>query len=160
MAGWRVGALLGGSTYLDAVLRFKSNMDSGMFKPIQLAAAKALQLPPSWYEKQNEIYRSRRQLAEQILASLQCSFDPRQTGLFLWAKVPDSYKDAYELSDWLLAEYRVFITPGGVFGTAAKQYIRLSLCKPEAVFNVVSHRIEDKNEAYAISSFHEQTVKQ
>jgi LL-diaminopimelate aminotransferase len=131
MAGWRVGMMLAKPWHIENVLRFKSNMDSGMFLPVQLAAAKALSLPASWYEEVNKLYRSRKRLVETMLEGLGCLFSKKQAGLFVWAKVPEGIPDGYTLSDLLLYKASVFITPGGIFGTAGNNYIRVSLCAPE-----------------------------
>lgn len=128
MAGWRVGMLAGKADYLSTVLRFKSNMDSGMYKPVQLAAAKALQLPKDWYENLNHIYRKRREKVYELLNLLNCQYDKSQVGLFVWAKIPDDCADCYALADEVLYKANVFITPGGIFGTNGNQYIRVSLC--------------------------------
>ena len=144
MAGWRVGMLAGNQDYLQAVLRFKSNMDSGMFKPIQLAAVEALQLDDRWYDQLNATYRSRRQLAIRLLECLECQFDAQQAGLFVWAKIPQQYPDAYTLSDKLLYEYDLFLTPGGIFGSAGNQYLRISLCASEQQFSAALGRLENK----------------
>jgi LL-diaminopimelate aminotransferase len=131
MAGWRVGMMVSTTRHVDNVLRFKSNMDSGMFLPLQLAAAKALSLPASWYESVNKLYRSRKEVVENMLDGLGCHFSRKQAGLFVWARVPDDFSDGYALSDALLYRANVFITPGGIFGTAGNNYIRVSLCAPE-----------------------------
>ena len=128
MAGWRVGTVAGAKQRIDEVLRFKSNMDSGMFLPVQLAAAKALSLGKEWYESVNEVYRMRRVIVVELLEQLGCTFSREQAGLFIWAKVPVSYKDGYALSDRVLYEAGVFITPGGIFGAAGDGYVRVSLC--------------------------------
>lgn len=128
MAGWRVGTLVGAKQRIDEVLRFKSNMDSGMFLPVQLAAAKALSLGMEWYEGVNEVYRVRRVKVFELLEHLGCGFSREQAGLFVWAKVPAVYKDGYALSDRVLYEAGVFITPGGIFGPAGDGYVRVSLC--------------------------------
>ena len=128
MAGWRVGMVAGHPDYLKSVLRFKSNMDSGQFQPVQLAAARALQLPASWYSELNDMYRERQQVAFQILESIDCVFDRQQQGMFVWAKIPDHYADCYALSDELLYERHVFLTPGGIFGSNGNRYVRISLC--------------------------------
>ena len=128
MAGWRVGTLAGAKQRIDEILRFKSNMDSGMFLPLQLAAAKALSLGKEWYESVNEVYRTRRVKVFDLLEQLGCEFSRDQAGLFVWAKVPATYKDGYALSDRALYEAGVFITPGGIFGPAGEGYIRVSLC--------------------------------
>ena len=99
MAGWRVGMLAGRSGLIKTVLRFKSNMDSGMFRPVQLAAVKALQLPDSWYNELNIVYKNRREKVYELLGLLKCKWEPAASGLFVWAKIPNGYKDGYELSD-------------------------------------------------------------
>jgi aspartate/methionine/tyrosine aminotransferase len=131
MAGWRIGILAGAKERIEEVLRFKSNMDSGMFLPLQLAAAKALELDQSWYDSVNEIYGKRREKVFELLNLLNCSFDKTQAGLFVWAEIPSAYKDGYELSDKVLNDSNVFITPGGIFGDAGNKYIRVSLCANE-----------------------------
>ena len=133
MAGWRMGMLAGAAPYLEAVLRFKSNMDSGMFKPLQLAAVKALTLSDEWYRRQNAIYAARREKVYELLDFLACRYDRNAGGLFVWAQVPDAYPSAYALSDELLEKARVFITPGGIFGSAGERYVRVSLCQEEEV---------------------------
>jgi len=142
MAGWRVGVLSGAKERIDEVLRFKSNMDSGMFLPAQLAAAKALQLPKSWYEEVNAIYKKRREKVFELLDLLQCVYDKSQAGMFVWAKIPASYKTGYELSDEVLYNTGVFITPGGIFGKAGDGYIRVSLCSAEERFAESIKRIK------------------
>ncbi|HEY2649718.1 MAG TPA: aminotransferase class I/II-fold pyridoxal phosphate-dependent enzyme [Puia sp.] len=131
MAGWRVGMMLAKSGHIENVLRFKSNMDSGMFLPVQLAAAKALSLPGSWYDQVNKLYRQRKKVVEEMLELMGCDFSRKQAGLFVWAKVPIGIQDGYELSDLLLYKANVFITPGGIFGSAGNNYIRVSLCAAE-----------------------------
>jgi LL-diaminopimelate aminotransferase len=131
MAGWRIGMMIAKSYHVENVLRFKSNMDSGMFLPLQLAAAKALSLPASWYEGINKLYRSRRLAVEAMLEGLGCRFSKKQAGLFVWANVPEGITDGYALSDLLLYKANVFITPGGIFGSGGDKYIRVSLCASE-----------------------------
>ena len=131
MAGWRVGMLCGAKERIDEVLRFKSNMDSGMFLPVQLAAAKALTLGQDWYDGINTMYRNRRAKVFTLLQLLGCSFSLQQAGMFVWAKIPASYKDGYALSDEALYNAGIFITPGGIFGSAGNNYIRVSLCCTE-----------------------------
>jgi aspartate/methionine/tyrosine aminotransferase len=128
MAGWRIGTLSGARQRIDEILRFKSNMDSGMFLPVQLAAAKALSLGKDWYDSVNAVYRTRRTKVHELLEQLGCSFSPEQAGLFVWAKVPSAYKDGFALSDRVLYDAAVFITPGGIFGPAGEGYVRVSLC--------------------------------
>jgi LL-diaminopimelate aminotransferase len=142
MAGWRVGVLSGAKERIDEVLRFKSNMDSGMFLPAQLAAAKALQLPKSWYDEVNAIYKKRREKVFELLDLLQCVYDKNQAGMFVWAKIPARYKTGYELSDEVLYNTGVFITPGGIFGKAGDGYIRVSLCSAEERFAESIERIK------------------
>jgi len=131
MAGWRVGVLCGAQQRIDEVLRFKSNMDSGMFLPVQLAAAAALGLGDDWYTQVNKTYRERKDKVYELLAALDCSFDENQAGLFVWAAVPPGYKDGYALSDAVLQEAQVFVTPGGIFGANGNGYVRISLCATE-----------------------------
>ncbi len=141
MAGWRVGMLAGQANFLSDVLRFKSNMDSGMFKPLQLAAVRALESPASWYSDLNTIYRGRREKAMVLLDSLNCTYDTNQAGMFVWAKIPATYSNAYELSDQILYNNHVFLTPGGIFGDQGNQYVRVSLCSDEATFETAIARI-------------------
>ncbi len=143
MAGWRVGLLAGKADYLQDILRFKSNMDSGMFKPLQLAATRALQNPPEWYQELNKIYRQRRKKVESMMDLLECKYDTNQVGMFVWAKIPDHYTSAYELSDEVLYNAHVFITPGGIFGSEGDQYIRISLCNSIDTFEVATRRMQD-----------------
>ena len=142
MAGWRVGMLCGAKQRIDDVLRFKSNMDSGMFLPVQLAAAKALTLDSEWHSKINEQYHQRRIKAFQLLETIGCSFSTEQVGMFVWAKIPGSYKDGYALSDEVLYKSNVFITPGGIFGDAGDQYVRISLCSSEEKISEAIERIK------------------
>lgn len=128
MAGWRVGMLCAAKERIDEVLRFKSNMDSGMFLPVQLAAAKALGLGKEWYDAINTVYAKRREKVVELLELLHCSFSKHQVGMFVWAKIPEKYATGYQLSDEVLYNAGVFLTPGGIFGTAGDQYIRVSLC--------------------------------
>lgn len=141
MAGWRVGMVAGHADYLKAILRFKSNMDSGQFLPVQQAAIQALRLPDDWYFELNKTYRERQQAAFGILKKLDCQFDSRQQGMFVWAKIPDRYRDGYELSDELLYEKNVFLTPGGIFGSNGERYVRISLCSPVEMLQEALSRI-------------------
>ena len=145
MAGWRIGALLGKSEYLNPVLKFKSNMDSGMFLPLQLAAVEALSADIKWFEQQNEIYKSRQKRVFELLDLLACTYDKGQTGMFVWAKTPDNFSSGYALSDQILIENAVFITPGGIFGSQGNEYIRISLCANEEIFKEVIQRIKSKS---------------
>jgi aspartate/methionine/tyrosine aminotransferase len=141
MAGWRVGMLCGASSHITNVLCFKSNMDSGMFLPVQLAAAQALSLGKDWYEDLNKIYRKRREEVFGLLELLGCTFSKSQAGMFVWAKIPAAYKNGFELSDEVLYKKAVFITPGGIFGSAGETYIRISLCSPVEKFQEAVKRI-------------------
>lgn len=141
MAGWRVGVIVAAKQRIDEILRFKSNMDSGMFLPLQLAAAKALELGKEWHDELNKAYAKRRHLAEQLLAKLECRIAPKQAGMFIWAAIPSNYKDCYELSDKVLYGSNVFITPGGIFGSAGNKYVRVSLCSTEEKLQEAINRI-------------------
>jgi aspartate/methionine/tyrosine aminotransferase len=143
MAGWRVGMICAAKERIDEILRFKSNMDSGMFLPLQLAAAKALGLGKEWYEGINKVYRQRREKVFALLELLPCSFSKDQVGMFVWAKIPAGYKDGYAISDEILYNANVFITPGGIFGNAGDGYIRVSLCSTEAKLEEAIVRIQD-----------------
>jgi len=143
MAGWRVGMLCANQQFIIEVLRFKSNMDSGMFLPLQLAAAKALTLGKDWFQSLNQVYAKRRKLVFDLLDMLQCTYQKNQVGLFVWAKIPNIYKDGYALSDAVLYQCNVFITPGGIFGSAGNEYVRISLCATEEKLNEAINRIKN-----------------
>jgi len=142
MAGWRVGMLVGSGARLEEILRFKSNMDSGMFLPVQLAATEALSLGPEYHRSINEIYIPRRLRAAEILETLGCVCHSGQQGLFLWARIPAAYSDSYAFSDAILHRCGVFITPGAIFGRQGEPYIRLSLCAPEETIQEALDRIK------------------
>lgn len=142
MAGWRLGWVAGRKEYIDAVLRVKSNMDSGMFLGLQHAAAQALQNGPDWFERLNETYARRRKAASKILDVLGCTWSEDQAGLFLWAKVNDRVPDVERWIDEILYATRVFITPGFIFGDAGMRYVRVSLCSTEEILNEALGRIE------------------
>ena len=144
MAGWRVGMLCGAKERIEEVLRFKSNMDSGMFLPVQLAAAKALGLGKEWYDEVNKVYRERREKVFELLDLLNCKFSKDQAGMFVWAKVPSKYKTGFELSDDVLYNSNVFITPGGIFGDSGDKYVRVSLCAPVEKLEESINRIRAK----------------
>lgn len=133
MAGWRVGMLCGNSKRIAEVLTFKSNMDSGMFLPVQMAAAKALELEEDWFATINQVYASRKLKVFQLLDTIGCTYHKDQAGMFVWAKVPKHFKDGYHLSDELLYNTSVFITPGGIFGSEGNEFVRVSLCSSESV---------------------------
>ena len=132
MAGWRIGMLAASEQRIAEVLRFKSNMDSGMFLPLQLAAATALSLGSEWYEELNSVYYRREKIGEQIFDALGIEYAQNQAGLFLWGRLPEGV-DCYEFCDKLLYEKGVFLTPGAVFGSNGMRYMRLSLCATEEV---------------------------
>lgn len=141
MAGWRLGMILGCSERLQEVMRFKSNMDSGMFFPMQQAAVQALSLGKTWYTELNAVYKARRAIVYQLMDTLGCHYDGDQVGLFVWAAIPDHYTDAFDLCDQVLEKCRVFITPGGIFGSAGNAYIRISLCSPEEELSRALHKL-------------------
>jgi aspartate/methionine/tyrosine aminotransferase len=141
MAGWRVGMLVGSAQRIDEVLKFKSNMDSGMFLPLQLAAAKALQLDEEWHLTVNDVYKKRQVRVFELLTLLGCHFDAKQAGMFVWASIPGGYEDGYGLSDKVLQEANVFITPGGIFGSNGNKYVRVSLCATEEKITEAIQRI-------------------
>ena len=143
MAGWRVGVLCGAAERIGEVLRFKSNMDSGMFLPLQLAAAKALTLGQDWHDEVNKIYTERRVKVFELLDLLECTYSTMQVGMFVWARIPASYKDCYEIVDNVLYKANVFITPGGIFGSAGEQYIRISLCGSVEKFEEAIKRVKN-----------------
>lgn len=143
MPGWRIGMLASNADFVQWVLRVKSNIDSGMFRPMQLAAAKALACEPEWYMEMNKVYRGRRQLAGEIMNVLGCKYDEKQVGMFLWGKIPESCTNVEELTERVLQEARVFITPGFIFGSNGARYIRISLCCKEDKLAEALQRIKD-----------------
>ncbi len=145
MPGWRVGMIAANAQFISWILKVKSNIDSGMFRPLQLAAAKALESGTEWYSANNSTYRKRRQVAEEIMTILGCTFNHQQVGMFLWGKIPDSYTNVEELTEKILHEARVFITPGFIFGSNGERYIRISLCADEAKLSEAKKRIEEIN---------------
>jgi len=134
MSGWRVGMALGKEKYINAILQAKSNVDSGMFLPVQKAASEALLLPREWHNERNAIYSERRKMAMELIGQLGCTLSTAQVGMFLWAKIPSKYKHGRELVDRLLDEAHVFITPGEIFGSNGDRYIRVSLASPKEDF--------------------------
>ncbi|WP_289054103.1 pyridoxal phosphate-dependent aminotransferase [Carboxylicivirga marina] len=142
MAGWRVGMAVSNPEFIQYILRVKSNMDSGMFKPLQLATVKALELDKDWYKTVNAEYLQRRILVHEIMDLLECDYDLNQTGMFVWARIPEQYKNSGELSDEILYGCDVFITPGFIFGDKGKQYIRISLCTNQTVLQEAKQRIK------------------
>ena len=128
MAGWRMAMLASNPTFIQWILKVKSNIDSGQFKPMMLAAVKALQCGKEWFDELNGEYAQRRQIAERIMTALHCRFDPAQRGLFLWGRIPDDCVGSEQLADRVLYEAKVFVTPGFIFGSNGERYIRISLC--------------------------------
>ena len=144
MPGWRVGMLATNAQFVQWILKIKSNIDSGTFRPLQLAAAQAYSNSMEWHEEANiGVYGRRRQLAEEIMRTLGCSFDSNQVGMFLWGRIPDLYKDVEELTERVLHEACVFITPGFIFGSNGKRYIRISLCAKEEKLVEALERIKN-----------------
>ncbi len=144
MPGWRVGMLATNSTFVQWILKIKSNIDSGTFRPLQLAAAQAYENTEAWHTHANiETYATRRKIAEEIMTTLGCTFDPTQQGMFLWGRIPDSIADVEDLTEKVLHEARVFITPGFIFGSNGKRYIRISLCAKDEKMQLALQRIQE-----------------
>jgi LL-diaminopimelate aminotransferase len=146
MAGWRLGWVAGNQNYIDAVLRVKSNMDSGMFLPLQHAAIQALKNDTHWFKQLNTIYAERKVAAEKIMDVLTCTYSTQQSGLFVWAKVADVVSDVEKWIDEILYETKVFITPGFIFGSNGQRYIRISLCAPVEKLTAALNRIQSWKE--------------
>ena len=142
MPGWRMAMVAAKPQFIEWILKVKSNIDSGQFKPMMLAAARALQCDADWYGEINAVYAERRQIAEQIMNVLGCHFDPAQRGLFLWGRIPDSYTGSEQLADRLLYDARVFVTPGFIFGSNGNRYIRISLCATKEKMTEALNRIK------------------
>lgn len=143
MAGWRVAMAATNAQFIQWIVKIKSNIDSGTFRPLQLAAAQAYSNTSEWHEEANiKVYARRRKLAEKIMHMLDCTFDPKQVGMFLWGRIPDTYADVEELTEKVLHEARVFITPGFIFGSNGKRYIRISLCAKEDKLEAALERIK------------------
>lgn len=145
MAGWRVGWVAGKKEYIDAVLKVKSNMDSGMFLGLQHAAVEALKNGEAWFSALNKMYGERKQVARKILDVLGCTYAGKQSGLFVWAKAPDHIADVEKWIDEILYGTKVFITPGFIFGEAGRRYIRISLCCTVEMLNEAFNRIQRFN---------------
>ena len=144
MPGWRVGLCASNATFISWILKIKSNIDSGTFRGIQLAAAEAYNNSDEWHRRANiETYRRRRRLAELIMQELGCTYDERQVGMFLWGRIPDQYADAEELTEKVLHEARVFITPGFIFGSNGRRYVRISLCAKDEKIEEALGRIKN-----------------
>ncbi|MGL5785551.1 MAG: pyridoxal phosphate-dependent aminotransferase [Bacteroidales bacterium] len=143
MPGWRIGMIAAKPDFINWIIRVKSNIDSGMFKAMQLAATEALKADKEWHTEMNGIYRKRRQVAERIMLRLGCTFNTDQMGMFLWGRIPDNYKNAEELADRILYDANVFLTPGSIFGSNGNRYIRISLCCPEGRLEEAYNRINN-----------------
>lgn len=141
MAGWRMAMLATNTEFVQWILKVKSNVDSGMFRPMMVAAVAALQNSEEWHAEMNKVYTRRRVLACKIMDALNCVYDTKQVGMFLWAKIPDRYKDSGELADEILYGKNVFITPGFIFGDKGNRYVRISLCCPEPMLEEALNRI-------------------
>ena len=145
MAGWRVGVVVGRSEWIADILRFKSNMDSGMFFPVQAAAAEALALDNEWFDELNTTYYAREAAGYALLGALGCEYRKNQAGLFVWAKIPASFEgDCFAFSDKVLDECDVFVTPGGIFGSEGEHYIRISLCMPKERLAEAAERVKSR----------------
>lgn len=143
MPGWRVGMCCSNAQFIQWILKIKSNIDSGTFRGIQLAAAEALHNDASWHVEANiNTYQKRRMIAEEIMSTLGCVFDKKQRGMFLWGKIPEKYDDAEMLTERVLHEARVFITPGFIFGSNGARYIRISLCAKDDKMKEALQRIQ------------------
>ena len=142
MAGWRMAMLATNAEFVQWILKVKSNVDSGMFRPMMVAAVAALQNSEEWHAEINKVYTRRRVIAFKIMDALNCVYNAKQVGMFLWAKIPDRYKDSGELADEILYGKNVFITPGFIFGDRGNRYVRISLCCPEPMLEEALNRIK------------------
>lgn len=142
MAGWRVAMAASNPQFIEWITKVKSNIDSGQFKPVMLAAAKALSLGRDWNAALNDTYRQRREVALEIMKAIGCKVDMRQTGLFLWGRIPDDCKSSIDMADEILSRARVFVTPGAIFGSNGDRYLRISLCAPAERMKMALDRIK------------------
>jgi LL-diaminopimelate aminotransferase len=142
MAGWRVGAVTGQKAYIDEIMKYKSNMDSGMFKPVQRAAIAALGMEQDWFDYLNGIYTKRKKIASQILKAAGCTIASEGAGMFVWASIPEEYNHAEDLSEIILHQGKVFLTPGHIFGDKGNRYLRISLCSDEATLEKALDRVK------------------
>ena len=145
MPGWRMAMLASNAQFVQWVLKVKSNIDSGQFKPMQHAAVEALSAPKEWYDNMNRVYRSRRDLAGKIMRTLGCKYDEKQVGMFLWGKIPVEAKGSEAIADKVLYEANVFLTPGFIFGSQGERYIRISLCCKNETLEEALRRIVSIN---------------
>ena len=142
MPGWRMGMLASNAQFVQWILKVKSNIDSGQFRPMQRAAVEAMKAPKSWYDQMNAVYRSRRDLAGAIMDTLGCTYDKKQVGMFLWGRIPDSEAGSEALANEVLYGANVFLTPGFIFGSQGERYIRISLCCKNEKLEEALHRIQ------------------
>ena len=142
MPGWRIGMLASNPTFIQWILKVKSNIDSGQFRPMMKAAIEALNQGQEWYDEVNSTYAKRRLIAEEIMNTLGCHFYPKQSGLFLWGRIPESAVSSEAMADDILYNARVFITPGFIFGSNGERYIRISLCTKEEKMQEALNRIK------------------
>ena len=143
MPGWRMAMLASNDQFVQWILKVKSNIDSGQFKPMQYAAVEALSAKKEWYDNMNRVYRSRRDLAGQIMRTLGCEYDENQVGMFLWGRIPDSAESGEAIANKVLYEANVFLTPGFIFGSRGERYIRISLCCKNETLEEALKRIEN-----------------
>ncbi|MBD5418667.1 MAG: aminotransferase class I/II-fold pyridoxal phosphate-dependent enzyme [Bacteroides sp.] len=143
MPGWRMAMLATNAEFAQWILKVKSNVDSGQYLPMMKAAAKALTLEQDWIDEVNKEYAERRKIAEKIMSELGCSFDPKQQGLFLWGRIPESVANVEEFTDKILYEARVFLTPGFIFGSNGDRYIRISLCATQERLEEALRRVRE-----------------
>ena len=143
MPGWRMAMLASNAQFVQWILKVKSNIDSGQFKPMQYAAVEALSAKKEWYDNMNRVYRSRRDLAGQIMRTLGCEYDKNQVGMFLWGRIPDSAESGEAIANKVLYEANVFLTPGFIFGSRGERYIRISLCCKNETLEEALKRIEN-----------------
>ena len=141
MAGWRVGALVGHQNMINTVMKFKSNMDSGMYKPLQLAAAKALSMGQDWMDSLNKVYANRKKIAQEIMEEIGAEYESDKVGMFVWAKIKNSTLTSAEFCDKILYDAKVFISPGHIFGSNGEGYVRISLCSDEEILRSALDRI-------------------
>ena len=141
MAGWRVGALVGHSNMINTVMKFKSNMDSGMYKPLQIAAAKALSMGQDWMDLLNQVYAKRKKIAQEIMKEIGAEYEENKVGMFVWAKIQSSTLNSAEFCDQILYGAKVFITPGHIFGSNGEGYVRISLCSNDETLRTALDRI-------------------
>jgi LL-diaminopimelate aminotransferase len=145
MAGWRIGMVAGNNEYIKDILKVKSNMDSGMFRPMQMAAVEALNNPESWYDTVNTVYVRRRKIVEEIMEILNCRYEKSQVGLFVWGGIPEGIINCEKYIEEILNKIHVFITPGFIFGKNGERYIRISLCATEEKLTEAKNRIKILN---------------